>query len=35
MNSFMLALSVVLPLVVYMTVGGLIRRFIFWLAIDV
>ena len=27
MNSFMLALSVVLPLVVYMTVGGLIRRF--------
>lgn len=27
MNSFMLALSVVLPLVVYMAVGGLIRRF--------
>ena len=27
MNSFMLALSVVLPLVVYMTVGGLICRF--------
>lgn len=27
MNSFMLALSVVLPLVIYMTVGGLIRKF--------
>lgn len=27
MDSFMLALSVVLPLVVYMAVGGLIRRF--------
>lgn len=27
MDSFMLALSVVLPLVVYMTVGGLIRKF--------
>lgn len=27
MNSFMLALSVVLPLIVYMTVGGLIRKF--------
>lgn len=27
MSSFMLALSVVLPLVVYMTVGGLIRKF--------
>lgn len=27
MSSFMLALSVVLPLIVYMTVGGLIRKF--------